>query len=174
MFHTIACGADGSPAAETALAVAAGLARTFGGRLVLLHVQEVTISPAGFLAEDASATVAGLHRSARRLRDEGIDTTVRCSRAAIRDTPRRLVDLAGRTGADLLVVGNGGHGPVASLVFGSVAARLLQLATCPVVLVPAHPPDGTPAGHLEVAVRANQRAGRHEGAPVPGDVARVA
>ncbi|WP_159104612.1 universal stress protein [Plantactinospora sp. BB1] len=161
MFHTIACGVDGSPSAENALTVAAGLARTSGGRLVLLHVQEVTMSRAGFLAaEDATATVAGLHRTARRLRDEGIDATVRCSRAAIRDTPRRLVELAGRAGADVLVVGNGGHGPVASLVLGSVAARLLRLATCPVILVPAQSPGGTPSGQPEVAAPVGERARR--------------
>ena len=38
---------------------------------------------------------------------------------------------------DLIVVGNRGHGPLAGLLHGSVAPRLLQAASLPVLLVPS-------------------------------------
>ncbi|MEH1130548.1 universal stress protein [Micromonospora sp. CPCC 206061] len=56
---------------------------------------------------------------------------------------RLLVELAERADSDALVRGNRGHGPLESLVGGSVASRLLQLAPYPVILVPFRPPNGT-------------------------------
>jgi len=43
--------------------------------------------------------------------------------------------------ADLLVLGNKGRGAFASALLGSVAQRCGHHARCPVVLVPAPPPD---------------------------------
>jgi nucleotide-binding universal stress UspA family protein len=39
-------------------------------------------------------------------------------------------------GLDLLVVGSRGYGPVRRIVLGSVVARLLRLAPCPVLVLP--------------------------------------
>lgn len=40
--------------------------------------------------------------------------------------------------ADLLVIGTRGHGPVAGIVLGSVVAKCLRHAECPVVVIPPH------------------------------------
>jgi len=151
VFKTIACSADGSPSARSALTVATELARTVSGRLVIIHVQEVRISPAGHLIEDSMATLASLQRAAQQLRHEGIDATVHSSTATARDTARTILDLARRTSADVLVVGNSAHGPVASLVLGGVAGRLLQRAQCPVILAPCHSTDDTFTADSNVA-----------------------
>jgi nucleotide-binding universal stress UspA family protein len=143
VFKSIACAADGSPAARRALEVAAGLSRTVGGKLVIIYVQEITISRTGFLAEDSAGTLAELDRTGQQLRLEGIDATVQRSNATGDDTPRKILELAERAGADVLVAGNRRHGPLANLVLGSVATRLLQLASCPVLLVPSKPDEGT-------------------------------
>ena len=45
-----------------------------------------------------------------------------------------LVDEADRFAADLIVAGSRGHGPIASLVLGSVSAELVDHAPCPVLV----------------------------------------
>ena len=45
-----------------------------------------------------------------------------------------LVDEANRFAADLIVAGSRGHGPIASLVLGSVSAELVDHAACPVLV----------------------------------------
>ncbi len=46
-----------------------------------------------------------------------------------------IVKLAGELGCELVVMGTHGRGAVAGLLTGSVAARVLHLASCPVLLV---------------------------------------
>ena len=45
-----------------------------------------------------------------------------------------LIDEAHRFAADLVVAGSRGHGPIASLVLGSVSAELVDHAPCPVLV----------------------------------------
>lgn len=49
---------------------------------------------------------------------------------------RAILDLAKEADVDLIVVGDRGYGPLAGLMLGSVALRLLQAARFPVLLVP--------------------------------------
>jgi nucleotide-binding universal stress UspA family protein len=55
-------------------------------------------------------------------------------------------------GADLLVVGSGGHGSLTSVLLGSVSLQCAQHAPCPVTVVPS------PEAHRE---RVRRRRGRH-------------
>jgi nucleotide-binding universal stress UspA family protein len=45
-----------------------------------------------------------------------------------------LIDEAQRVGADLIVAGSRGHGPIASLVLGSISGELVDTAPCPVLV----------------------------------------
>ncbi len=137
MFTTIAWATDYSPTALNALTAAKKLARQFGAKLAIIHVQEVIASRAGIFVDSGDGTVEALHQTARNLRAEGIDTDVLVSRAPVSSTARTIVDLAKKAGADLIVVGNRGHGPLAGIVLGSVALRLLQSAPYPVLTVPS-------------------------------------
>jgi nucleotide-binding universal stress UspA family protein len=139
VFTTIAWATDGSTAASDALPIAEGLTRVTGGQLVIIHVQEVVISRSGFLAEDDRAVLAALHRTVRRLRDDGVPATVVSAKTTTRNAARKILDLAGTARADVLVIGNRGHGPVANLLLGSTAARLLQGASLPIITAPARP-----------------------------------
>ena len=76
-----------------------------------------------------------LHAAAGPLRtaDRHVDTRV------IRGRPASaIVDEAASLAPDLLVVGSRGHGPLASVVMGSVSAEVVDHAPCP-VLVARHP-----------------------------------
>ncbi len=48
-----------------------------------------------------------------------------------------LLDLIGRSGADLIAVGQHGHGVVDRLLFGSVAQAMVRSAPCAVLVTPA-------------------------------------
>jgi hypothetical protein len=54
---------------------------------------------------------------------------------------------AAEAGADMIVAGNRGHGPLAGLVLGSVALKLLRTAPYPVATVPwRHTSEPSTAG----------------------------
>jgi nucleotide-binding universal stress UspA family protein len=145
VFTTIAWATDNSPSALNALPTAKKLARRFGAQMAIIHVQEVIASRAGVFVDSDDGTVDALHETDRKLREEGIDTEVLVSRAPAGSTARTIVDLATKAEADLIVVGNRGHGPLAGIVLGSVALRLLQSAPYPVLTVPSGYTAQTPA-----------------------------
>jgi len=53
------------------------------------------------------------------------------------DPARELLSYAARAGADLIAVGSHGHGFVTRLVIGSVTTKLLRMASCAVLVIPA-------------------------------------
>lgn len=53
----------------------------------------------------------------------------------IGDVPHKIIELANRLPADLIVMGTHGHGTVLDIVLGSVAKKILHLASVPVTLV---------------------------------------
>jgi nucleotide-binding universal stress UspA family protein len=137
MFKTIAFATDGSPSALNALTRAKELARESGAKLVIVHVEELLFSRAGALDDSHEAVLASLLRTADELQGEGIDAAVSSARAPSSGVAQMIVDLASEAGADVIVVGNRGHGPIARLLLGSVATRLLQIAPIPVLMVPS-------------------------------------
>jgi nucleotide-binding universal stress UspA family protein len=75
--------------------------------------------------ESELACVLGLLRAARLDADGEV----------LRGRPATImVDEARRFAADLVVAGSRGHGPIASLVLGSVSAELVDHAPCPVLV----------------------------------------
>ncbi len=72
-----------------------------------------------------------LHQAAEPLRtpDRRIDTVVVRGRPA-----SAVVDEAGAAMPDLLVCGSRGHGPLASVLMGSVSAEVVDHAPCPVLV----------------------------------------
>jgi nucleotide-binding universal stress UspA family protein len=133
---TIVVGTDGSPDAERAMTFAGDLATERGAELVVVHAVQAPepvhprfVEPAVDLEarrEFAEAWCAPLKQ-----RGIGYDLEV------VQGDPRRaLLDVARDRGADLLVVGSRGLGPLANVVLGSVATSLAQHADLPVTIVP--------------------------------------
>ena len=137
MIKTIAWATDGSPAARQAFTVAKDLALAHDSRLVILHVQETGITRAGFLADVNDHIPAALERVVTQLSNEGIDAELVVGESLDGAAHRTILDLAEEADVDLIVVGNRGYGPLAGLMLGSVALRLLQAARFPVLLVPS-------------------------------------
>jgi nucleotide-binding universal stress UspA family protein len=66
----------------------------------------------------------------------GINATTRIIENASHRAPcELLLDTAAELGADLLVIGGYGHGPLREAVFGGVTAALIRHADCPVLMV---------------------------------------
>jgi nucleotide-binding universal stress UspA family protein len=127
VFTTIVWATDGSPSADKALPLAKGLARTTGARLVVAHVEEVVIGRAGAPVSTANeALKTALQQNMRTLEREGIRVEFRSRQAPAGNAAAAIVDLAKDMGADLIVAGTRGRGPLAGLILGSVALRLLQ------------------------------------------------
>ncbi|WP_396625909.1 universal stress protein [Luteitalea sp.] len=147
VFRTIVAAIDFSETSDDALRVACELAATHGSALHLLHVipdarqQAWSVEAPGL---DFSAlqqeSIADAERmlAARTLPvTVGIPQIVRTVVAGL-PAAREIAQYAASHGADLIVVGTHGYGPVRRLVLGSVADRVVRLAPCPVLTVPHH------------------------------------
>jgi nucleotide-binding universal stress UspA family protein len=139
MFKTILWATDGSEAADAALPYARGLAEDAGHALVVVHSKELLRGRAGgypmYANEDELQ--AKIRRQADELRTEGLDVTLRIETGAAPGAAGMIADAARSFGADVIVVGTRGHTAIGGLLLGSVTQRLLHVAPCPVLAVPA-------------------------------------
>lgn len=151
-FETILVPHDGSSLADTALPYASVLTRATGATLELLRVLEelkpifdtggrelIWIDPAKPRAELASPEILGT--AAGRLAGDGIQakTVVR-----IGDPRTEILAEAATLDHPLILLARHGRGGLSRIVMGSVATRVLQMATCPVMLVRAREEDEQP------------------------------
>jgi nucleotide-binding universal stress UspA family protein len=146
-LKNILVGTDFGEAADTALTYGRALARTFGATLHLLHVTEDIYMNAlgGELYASAHADlqqeldVAARAELNKRIVDSDnsgpptIPAVVSSGRPAL-----AIIQYAKSHEVDLIVMGTHGRGPLAHLVMGSVAERVVRLAPCPVLTV-RHP-----------------------------------
>jgi nucleotide-binding universal stress UspA family protein len=132
-------GVDGSNAARMACDFVANRTWPTGTRVTLLAAIEPVIDWSGLAP--VTGDVIDEQRSALELvLDERAETLRRCGLAVettveIGDAADRLMVGASERFADLIVVGNRGRGPASSAVLGSVSARLVDHAACPVLVV---------------------------------------
>jgi nucleotide-binding universal stress UspA family protein len=147
VFRTIVAAIDFSETSDEALRVACELASSQGSTLHLLHVipdarqQAWSVEAPGL---DFSAlqqeSVADAERvlAARTL--PATSPVAHVVRKVVSGLPaaREIDQYAASQGADLIVVGTHGYGPVRRLVLGSVADQVVRMAPCPVLMVPHH------------------------------------
>lgn len=119
----ILCAVDDSEAAGRVLATAQALAGALGADLVAVHV----VPGADGNTDEAVSAVRA------RLSEAGRAPDLRVLEGA---PAQAIMETADREGAELLVVGARGRGPLSSAVLGSVSRELASRARCPVVIVP--------------------------------------
>jgi len=142
MFSTIVLALDGSEASERTIPLLRQLAAPEGVRLEIVHVREVLVGRAGGLPLHANEDelIERVNARARELADAGYDTHVHIETTVGGGPAHVIADIAERCAADLILTGTRGHGPVAGLLLGSVTTRLLHIAPCPVLVIPATVP----------------------------------
>lgn len=143
MFKTIVWASDGSDAADRALPFAKELATGEGRSLVVVHSKERFVGGRGggypVLANEDELEVK-IRNQVEEARKEGLEATFQLVSGAAGHSAHMIADAAREAGADVIVVGTRGHAPVAGLLLGSVTQRLLHIASCPVLAVPAAGP----------------------------------
>ena len=133
MYHRIVVALDGSERAERALPHAEALAARFGASLILLRVTASPAEPAALDAErrEADRYLAALYD---RLRTQGLAVHYQRPEGS---PAASILEHARNQDADLIVLTSGGHSGGRRRALGSVAAAVVQTATCPVLVVGA-------------------------------------
>ena len=144
MTDTILVGIDGSKAGEHAVNFAVSQATSGNTSLVLAYVVEW--SPYTFNTpeeneqrhlrrkeEIKTAQERVLNPILQSLENQGVKALGVVRHGQVADV---LLQIADEHGAGQIVVGRIGHSGIKSLLFGSVATKLIQLAHVPVTIVP--------------------------------------
>ena len=141
MFKKIIWATDGSATADRALELAKSLAKQDGAALIALHSLEELAGPGGRGAypeqADEEDVEAKIGRQVDELVAEGISAQRRVVQGGVTGAAHTIARVASEDGADLIVAGTRGHTTLSGLLLGSVTHRLLHIAPCPVLVVPA-------------------------------------
>jgi nucleotide-binding universal stress UspA family protein len=142
LYPTILIATDFSPTSSDAFEEAVRLARELGSELKILHVYEL---PAPLALPYATASLyEGLDREARASAEHRLARMIEKARErGVAATPLlrqgypdgEIVDAAERERADLLVLGTHGRRGASRLLVGSIAARVVANAPCPVLTI---------------------------------------
>jgi nucleotide-binding universal stress UspA family protein len=139
---------DFGEAAEVALAYGRDLARTFGATIDVIHVVDNVLahsfSTEGFIAsypelQRTMDEAANARLSALLTDDDRRELGARAFVDRSSSPAMAIVEDARDNGIDLIVMGTHGRGPMAHLIMGSVAERVVRAAPCPVLTV--HHPE---------------------------------
>jgi nucleotide-binding universal stress UspA family protein len=130
---------DGGPESDAALSVGVSLAEGLEAGLRLISVQEL---PQVTYSATPGVAVVELDGAAERhastvLKDalEAVPASVPTDTAQPKGDPATRLEEASRD-LDLMIVGSRGYGPVSRVLLGSVSARLMRTAHCPLLLIP--------------------------------------
>jgi nucleotide-binding universal stress UspA family protein len=145
VFRRILHPSDFSPASQAAFKVAVATAKAHRARLLIAHVlPPVPLVPDVYLATRVHEGLLRDHRARGRRALDRLVVTAR--RARVRAAGllldfgvvhERIVRLARRRRADLIVIGTHGRSGFARIALGSVAERVVTTASCPVLTVRA-------------------------------------
>ncbi len=140
MFDTIVWASDGSENADRALEVAKTLAHDHDASIVVVHIVQHYAAKTGLAVyPDEDRVKVKLEQAVEQLSKDGFKPSLRIVDHVGPQPASEIADIAREVGAGLIVTGTRGHGLIEGLLLGSVVLRLLHIAPCPVVAVPAVP-----------------------------------
>ena len=134
---------DGSKTANRAIDVAAKLAKTLGGKLLIVTVSGSLSGKeirqfAGAKGDIGNALellsqkiIAAAKNRAQRLGVANLQL-----RSVWGDSAQSIIKTAMSEGIDTIVIGRRGQGRLAGVLLGSVSQKLASLAPCSVIIVP--------------------------------------
>lgn len=139
---------DFSPHSQNALETAAALAKQFGSQLLLVHaVPAITKLRSATSMFHEAEFEQELHRDAeQRLKDladelEKKGLEVRTAVGIANDVGMEILRIAEHNNVDLVVIATHGMTGWHRLAFGSVAEKVVRLASCPVLVLRANPAE---------------------------------
>lgn len=139
MFKVVVVATDGSDPGDLAMAFAKDLAVDQKARLLVVYVDELVPGHGG--AHHAQALEpeikTKIEDQVSALKADGLDAEFEVHQVKVSGPAHAIADAAAEAKADLIILGSVGSGPLKGLLLGSVAHRLLQIAPCPVLVVPA-------------------------------------
>jgi nucleotide-binding universal stress UspA family protein len=145
-LKTILVATDFSEPSEVAVRYGRALAEAFHASLHILHVVPDSLALPWATMADGLA-MADVQRQWEREANDRLQRMLpESEREAVHavlatragDPVRQVTSYALETNADLVVLGTHGRGPVAHMLMGSVAERVVRTAPCPVLTV-RHP-----------------------------------
>jgi nucleotide-binding universal stress UspA family protein len=143
---------DFSSHSQEALQTAADLAKQFGSELLLIHaVPALPKLPSATSIFHEAQYEQELHRDAERLLQDLAEELakkglrVRTEVGTANDVGMEILRITEHNSADLIVIATHGMTGWHRLVFGSVAEKVVRLASCPVLVLRANPKAGQDA-----------------------------
>ena len=141
MFKKVIWATDGSESADRALPLARTLASESEAPLVVVYCEEFTLPGKGGgslpVHANEEEVEEKIQRQVAELSGDGLHATLEMDKSKVGNAAHVIADIAVRQQADLIVVGTRGHTTLGGLLLGSVTQRLLHIAPCPVLAVPA-------------------------------------
>ncbi|MFN7972538.1 MAG: universal stress protein [Acidobacteriota bacterium] len=142
-YETILLPLDGSELSERAIPHAAALARTFGARLLVLRVVAPLAGPGDLAFASSPIYQSALENEERDALTYAKDRAAEISLGGVRaegichlgEPAAAVIACAAEASAGLIVIATHGRTGAARWLFGSVAARVLQGATVPVLVL---------------------------------------
>jgi len=143
MFKRILVPLDGSARAESAIPVAARIARAYGASITLLRIAEMPVEYGPYLASPASYAKEAIEADLAQLKDylqkaaqaealAGIDVEVKALFGAVAPT---IIAAAQAYHAGLIVICSHGYTGFKRWLLGSVADKIARHAPVPVLIV---------------------------------------
>jgi nucleotide-binding universal stress UspA family protein len=127
---------DGSIYSKAAAEKAIGLAKSYEGQLKIVSVVDVTDE----FQSEAPAAVERLVKNAKEFAEnvkKNAEAQGVSAEAYVKEgeTFKMIIDIAGETGANLIVMGSHGSTGLKRLLMGSVTEKVIGYAPCPVLVV---------------------------------------
>jgi nucleotide-binding universal stress UspA family protein len=137
MFEKIVLAVDGSEQSRKAVPLAADLAKKSDAEVIVVHVREHVVDLGGVWEQESRSRAAAIVDAAcKELEAAGVTARadVRRSLAGSGRIAQEIIEAADEEDADLIVMGSRGVSDLRGLLLGSVAHKVLQLSSQPVLV----------------------------------------